>query len=64
MADQLGVSGSGAQCRIRLRHFVDAGVKRPIAFPFSSEADYQSSIHRTLTELDPGPYGRSPTKAS
>jgi probable F420-dependent oxidoreductase len=64
MTDRLAVFGSAAQCQARLGRFVDAGVNLPIVFPFSPEADYQTSIQRTLTELGPGPHGRRPTEAS
>jgi probable F420-dependent oxidoreductase len=54
MTDRLALFGSAAQCQLRLGRFVEAGVNLPIVFPFSPEADYRSSIHRTLTELGPG----------
>jgi hypothetical protein len=64
MTDRLAVFGSAAQCQVRIGRFVEAGVNLPIVFPFSPEADYHTSIHRTLTELGPGPHGRQPTTAS
>jgi probable F420-dependent oxidoreductase len=54
MTDRLAVFGSAAQCRVRLGRFVEAGVNLPIVFPFSPDADYQTSIQRTLMELGPG----------
>jgi probable F420-dependent oxidoreductase len=53
MAAQLAVFGSAAQCRVRLGHYVDAGINLPIVFPFSPDTEYQMSIHRTLIELRP-----------
>jgi hypothetical protein len=53
MTERLTVCGSAAHCQVRLQRFVEAGVNLPIVFPFSPEADYQPSIHRTLTELWP-----------
>lgn len=53
MTERLAVFESAAQCRARLARFADAGVRLPIAFPFSPEAEYQASIHRTLAELGP-----------
>jgi probable F420-dependent oxidoreductase len=54
MADRLGVFGTAGQCQVRLGHFLEAGINLPIVFPFSPEADYRASIHRTLTALGPG----------
>ena len=51
MTERLAVFGSAAQCRARLARFVEAGVNLPIVFPFSPQADYQTSIHNTLTAL-------------
>ena len=51
MTERLAVFGSAAQCRARLAGFVEAGVNLPIVFPFSPDADYQTSIHKTLTAL-------------
>jgi probable F420-dependent oxidoreductase len=51
MTDRLAVFGTAAQCRARLGRFVEAGITLPIVFPFSPDAEYQASIHRTLAEL-------------
>jgi alkanesulfonate monooxygenase SsuD/methylene tetrahydromethanopterin reductase-like flavin-dependent oxidoreductase (luciferase family) len=64
MTDRLAVFGSVAQCQVRLERYVRAGVNLPIIFPFSPEADFQTSIYRTLTKLGPGQSGRRPTTAS
>jgi probable F420-dependent oxidoreductase len=53
MIDRLAVFGPAAQCRARFAPFVEAGVHLPIVFPFSPDAEYQTSLHRTLTELGP-----------
>jgi probable F420-dependent oxidoreductase len=53
MIDRLAVFGSAAQCRARIGGFVEAGINLPIVFPFSPDADYPTSMHRTLTELGP-----------
>jgi alkanesulfonate monooxygenase SsuD/methylene tetrahydromethanopterin reductase-like flavin-dependent oxidoreductase (luciferase family) len=55
MTDQLAVFGSAAQCRARIRRFVEAGVNLPIVFPFSPETDYRASIHRTCMALGTAP---------
>jgi probable F420-dependent oxidoreductase len=53
MVDRLAVVGPAPQCRARIARFVEAGVHLPIVFPFSPAADYQTNLHRTLTELGP-----------
>jgi probable F420-dependent oxidoreductase len=55
MTDRLAVYGSAAQCQARLQRFVEAGVNLPIVFPFSPEAAFQPSVHRTLSTLGPRP---------
>jgi probable F420-dependent oxidoreductase len=51
MIDRLAVFGTAAQCRARLGRFAEAGITLPIMFPFSPNAEYQASIHRTLAGL-------------
>jgi probable F420-dependent oxidoreductase len=53
MTDRLAVFGTAAQCRARLGQFAKVGITLPIVFPFSPRAEYQASIHNTLTELGP-----------
>ena len=53
MVDRLAIVGPAPQCRARIARFVEAGVHLPIVFPFSPAAEYQTSLHRTLTELGP-----------
>lgn len=51
MVHALAAIGSPEVCRVQLAAFVDAGVRLPIVFPFSYEADALPSVLRTLQAI-------------
>jgi 5,10-methylenetetrahydromethanopterin reductase len=51
MTERLAVFGPASQCRARLARFAEAGVNRPIVFPFTAESDPLRGVHTTLAGL-------------